>query len=50
MGSYSSLGNAFKHAEYVYGTNEVKSFLAGSYQFELSDIEIYQMETGPNRN
>ena len=49
-GSYSSLGNAYKNSKYAYGTNEVKSFLAGSYQFQLNEIEVYQMVNVFDRN
>jgi hypothetical protein len=44
MNSYSDLGDSFKHPQYRYGTNEVKSFLAGSYRFQLDEIEVYQRE------
>jgi hypothetical protein len=42
--SYSCLGNTYKHPLYAYGTNEAQSFLAGSYLFQLSEIEVYQKE------
>jgi hypothetical protein len=44
MDSYSRLGNAYNHPQYAYGTKEAKSFLAGSYQFQLDEIEIYVRE------
>jgi hypothetical protein len=41
--SCSYLGYSFKHPQYfAFETNEAKSFLAGSYQFRLSEIEVYQ--------
>jgi len=40
--SYSDLGNTYEHSQYACGTNEAKSFLAGSYEFELSEIEVYE--------
>ena len=43
-GSYSNLGHSYKHPQYAYRTNEAKSFLAGSFNFLLSEIEIYQKE------
>ena len=44
MESYSNLGDYFKHPQYVRGTNEAKAFLAGSYTFQLDEIEVYQKE------
>jgi hypothetical protein len=42
MDSFSHLGDCYKHPQYLYGTNEAKSFLAGSYQYQLDEIEVYQ--------
>ena len=42
--SNSNLGNTYKHSQYACGTNEAKSFLAGSSRFRLSEIEVYQKE------
>ena len=42
--SYSELGHSYKHTQFPYGTIETKSFLAGSYKFKLSEIEVYQKE------
>ena len=42
MDSYSNLGCDYKHPQYARGTNEVKSFLAGSFNFRLDEIEVYQ--------
>ena len=42
--SDSYLGYNYKHPQYALGTNEAKSFLAGSYQFQLNEIEVYQKE------
>ncbi len=39
--SYSNLGNTYKHPLFTYGSNEAKNFLAGSYNFQTSDIEVY---------
>jgi hypothetical protein len=44
MDSYSNFGYAFKHPHYEEGTNEAKSFLAGSHRFQLAEIEVYQKE------
>jgi hypothetical protein len=44
MDSYSLLGFAYKHPRYANGTNEAKTFLAGSCQFQLNEIEVFQKE------
>ena len=44
MKSYSNLGDSYKHPQYVHGTNEAESFLAGSYEFQLDEVEVYQKE------
>jgi hypothetical protein len=42
MGSVSNLGVSYSHPQYAFGTDEAKSFLAGSRQFQLNEIEVYQ--------
>ena len=42
MDSNSNLGDAYRHPQYAQGTNEAQSFLAGSYKFQLDEIEVYQ--------
>ena len=42
MESYSNLGYSYKHPQYEEGTNEAKTFLAGSHTFKLDEIEVYQ--------
>jgi hypothetical protein len=44
MNSYSNLGITYRHPQYAYGTNEAKTFLAGSNRFQLDEIEVYQKE------
>jgi hypothetical protein len=44
MHSVSNLGFAYKHPQYEYGTNEAKTFLAGSTHFHLDEIEVYHKE------
>jgi hypothetical protein len=39
--SYSNLGCSFTHPDYAYGSNEAKSFLAGSFSFQVTEIEVY---------
>ena len=42
--SYSNLGSIYKHPQYAYRTNEARTFLAGSFYFQLDEIEVYQNE------
>ena len=42
--SFSKLGSSYIHPRYAKGTNEIQSFLAGSHEFQLSEIEVYQKE------
>jgi hypothetical protein len=44
MESYSELGHTYSHPQYAQGTNEAVSFLAGSFEFQLDEIEVYQKE------
>jgi hypothetical protein len=44
MNSWSYLGCTYKHPQYAKGTNEANTFLAGSYNFQLDEIEVYQKE------
>jgi hypothetical protein len=41
--SYSNLSHSYKFEKYTYGTNEAKQFLAGSYNFKVKEIEVFQM-------
>jgi hypothetical protein len=40
--NYSRLGHTYKHPQYDIGKNEAETFLAGSYQFQLDEIEVYE--------
>ena len=42
--SCSNLGVTYAHDDYVKGSDEARSFLAGTYQFQLSEIEVYEKE------
>ena len=42
--NYSHLGSSYKHPQYAQGTNEAETFLAGSFRFQLDEIEVYQKE------
>jgi len=44
MKSHSDLGKSYPHPQYAYGTNEAATFLAGSFEFQLDEIEVYQKE------
>ena len=39
--SYSNLGHSYKNPNYSYNTNEAKNFLAGAYNFQVGEIEVY---------
>ena len=39
--SFSNLGDCYKHPYYAYNSNEAKSFLAGSFNFLTTEIEVY---------
>jgi hypothetical protein len=41
---YSRLGYSYLHPQYTYGTDDANTFLAGSYEFQLDEIEVYQKE------
>jgi hypothetical protein len=40
--SFSDLGDVYRHPRYNYDTDDVHSFFAGSYYFQLEEIEVYQ--------
>jgi hypothetical protein len=40
--SYSNLGHSYKFDKHTYGSNEAKMFLAGSYNFQVQEIEVFQ--------
>lgn len=42
--SYSNLGICYKHPNYKAETNEAKSFLAGSFRFQITEIEVFHYE------
>jgi hypothetical protein len=44
MESCSYLGSFYPHPQYAFGTNEARTFLAGSHYFQLDEIEVYQRE------
>jgi hypothetical protein len=39
--SLSDLGRSYQHPTYAQGTNEAKCFLAGSRNFRVSEIEVF---------
>jgi hypothetical protein len=42
--SYSDLGYSYNHPNYAYESNEARSFLAGSFYFLTTEIEVYTKE------
>jgi hypothetical protein len=44
MESWSNLGYSYKHPQYAYKTYEAQTFLAGSCEFQLDEIEVYKKE------
>ena len=41
--SYSKLAHTYQHPNYQCDSAEAKSFLAGSYNFSTSEIEVFQV-------
>jgi hypothetical protein len=39
--SYTDFGKSFTHPDFIEESDEAKSFLAGSYNFQVSEIEVY---------
>ena len=44
MDSFSDLGDSYSHPQFIQGTNEAKTFLAGTNNFQLDEIEVYHKE------
>jgi hypothetical protein len=44
MDSHSYLGDSYRYSQYAHGTNEAQRFLAGSFIFQLDEVEVYQKE------
>jgi len=44
MGSFTHLSFSYTHPQYAFETNEAQTFLAGSDDFLLDEIEVYQKE------
>ena len=42
--SYSEISHCYTHPQYASGSNEAKSFLAGSYNFSTTEIEVFTKE------
>lgn len=42
--SFSNLGSTFKHPEFSFGTKKAKTILAGSYEFQVDEIEVFRNE------
>ena len=39
--SYSDFGSNYKHPDYPGGTEKAKSILAGSYNFQTLEVEVF---------
>lgn len=39
--SYTNLGYSYMHPDFNFGSNEAKTFLAGSFNFKTVEIEVY---------
>lgn len=42
--SHSNVGYSYKHSSFVYGSSQAKCVLAGSYNFETVEVEVYHLE------
>jgi hypothetical protein len=40
--SFSNLGSVYQHPTYLHGSQQAKCFLAGSSQFQVLEIEVFQ--------
>jgi hypothetical protein len=41
--SYSNLGHSYKSNGYAYESTEAQSYLAGSYEFTVLEMEVYKI-------
>ena len=48
--SQSNLGASFPHPNLKFGSNEAKSYLAGSHFFKIDEIEVHQLVVTPSSN
>ena len=44
MDCYSNLGYTYRHPQYAARSKEAENFLAGSFNFQLDEIEVYERE------
>ena len=42
--SYSNLGKTYTHPDYPHGSEKAKTILAGSFNFQVQEIEVFQMQ------
>ena len=42
--SYSNLGHIYTHPDYEYGSEKAITILAGSFNFQVQEIEVFQMQ------
>ncbi len=43
MNNHSNLGHSFRHPSYRYESNHAQGFLSGSYNFQVSEIEVFHL-------
>lgn len=39
--NHCNFGNSYKHRDYPNGSEKAKTFLAGTYEFQVAEIEVY---------
>jgi hypothetical protein len=42
--SISNLGRTYTHPEYPYGSEKAQTILTGTYNFQVQEIEVFQMQ------
>ena len=42
--SYSFLRKTYSHPDYPHGSEKAKTILAGSFNFQVQEIEVFQMQ------
>jgi len=50
MNSRSNLGSTYSHPQYAFETDEAETFLAGTFEFQLDEIEVYVREKINKKN
>ena len=42
--SFSNVGNTYTHPEYPFNSSKAKTILAGTYNFQVVEIEVFQLQ------